>query len=83
MFRLGDKLAAIVGCQQHNALGHVSEMLFDLLKTDFIPSMQLSDADNMSPCEALKKARKRSKRNEQEISEIPGRSGNRVLNNLQ
>jgi nitroreductase len=48
----------------------MDEMLFNLLQTDFIPSMQLSDSDDMAAGEALKKAQKRSRRNEQEISEI-------------
>jgi len=46
-------------------------MLFDLLQTDFIPSMQLSDADDeKEPGGALKKAKIRSTQNKEEISAI-------------
>ncbi len=52
----------------------LDRMLFDLLQTDFIPSMQLSDADDdEEPGEALKKVRARSSQNKEEISEILSR----------
>lgn len=48
----------------------LDEMLFELLKTDFIPSMQLGDSEEKEPGEALKKAKRRSERNKQEMSKI-------------
>ncbi len=49
----------------------LAEILLDLLKTDFIPSMQLGDADDdTEPCKAYKKAKMRSSLNKTEISEI-------------
>jgi nitroreductase len=45
-------------------------MLLKLLKTDLIPSMKLSDSNDITPNEALKKAERRSSHNKQEISRI-------------
>jgi len=45
-------------------------MLLELLKTDFIPSMQLSDSDQEVSNEPLRKAKRRSSRNKEEISLI-------------
>ena len=51
------------------------KMLFELLQTDFIPSMQLSDSDDKPPGKALGKAQKRSAKNKKEISELVSSSG--------
>ena len=48
----------------------MDNMLYDLLKTDFIPSMALSDPENEVECEALKRAERRSQSNKQELMEI-------------
>ncbi len=45
-------------------------MLFDLLQTDFIPSMQLGESDDKTPGEAMKKAERRSATNKEEMSKI-------------
>jgi len=49
-------------------LQKLKDMLLKLLKTDFIPSMKLSDEESSSP--ALEKAKRRSEQNRAEISEI-------------
>jgi nitroreductase len=49
-------------------LKEMKEMLHELLKTDFIPSMNLSDEESSNP--ALKKAQKKSDQNREEIMRI-------------
>jgi nitroreductase len=51
-----------------NELQKMKDILLKLLKTDFIPSMKLSDEESTSP--ALEEAKRRSERNRTEISEI-------------
>ncbi|MBI5575779.1 MAG: nitroreductase [Deltaproteobacteria bacterium] len=48
----------------------MDEMLFNLLKTDFIPSMTLGDAATPAESEAMRKAGARSSRNREEIVKI-------------
>jgi nitroreductase len=48
----------------------MDEMLLNLLKTDLIPSMKLSESDEVTSNDALKKAEMRSSRHRQEISKI-------------
>ncbi len=48
----------------------MDEMLLNLLKTDFIPSMKLSEFNEVTSNEALKKAERRSSHHRQEMSKI-------------
>jgi nitroreductase len=48
----------------------MDKMLLKLLKTDFIPSMQIGDPNDSPKNEALKRAEARSRRNKTELSEI-------------
>jgi len=48
----------------------MDKMLLELLKTDLIPAMQLSDSDKRTSNEALKKAERRSNLDKEEISKI-------------
>jgi len=48
----------------------MDKMLLELLKTDLIPAMQLSDHDNRKSNTALKKAERRSNLDKEEISKI-------------
>ncbi len=48
----------------------MDKMLLELLKTDLIPSMKLSESDDITPSDALRKAERRSSHNEREMSKI-------------
>jgi nitroreductase len=48
----------------------MDKMLLELLKTDLIPAMQLSDHDNRTSNAALKKAERRSHLDKQEMSKV-------------
>jgi nitroreductase len=48
----------------------MDKMLLELLKTDLIPAMQLSDSDKRTPNEVLKKAERRSNLDKEELSKI-------------
>jgi len=48
----------------------MDKMLLELLKTDLIPAMQLSDFDNRTSNAALKKAKRRSNLDKQEMSKV-------------
>jgi len=48
----------------------MDKMLLELLKTDLIPAMKLSDSNDTTSNAALKKAERRSSHNKQEMSKI-------------
>lgn len=59
---------------------NMDKMLLELLRTDFIPSMKLSDSDQEILSEALKKAKRRSAQNREEMSKILSPMGLSVEN---